>query len=113
MTPEQLLDLLAVVLALGFGYFPGVKDWFGRQSLFVKMLVQAGVLFGVAAALFGLSCANLYDIFVCTGEGAWAAFVLFLQAFLLFNQGVYQSLVRLPAKLSATVRRYQAWKLLG
>jgi len=113
MTPEQLLEILAVVLALFFGYFPAVKDWFEKQSLFVKLLVQAGLLFLVTAVMFGASCAGLYDVFVCTGDGAWAAFLLFLQAFLLFNQGIYQGLVRLPEKLFSVVRRYRAWKLLG
>lgn len=113
MTEEQLLQILAVVLALFFGYFPGVKDWFERQSLLVKMLFQGGALLLVTAVLYGLSCAALYDYFVCTADGAWAAFILFLKAFVLFNQGVYQSLVRLPEKLFGVVRRYRAWQLLG
>lgn len=111
MTPEQLVEYFAIGLALFFAYFPVVKDWFDRQAMWAKLFLQAGLMLLVVAVIYGLSCANLYTVFTCDGAGAWAAFVLFVKAFLLWNQATYQVGVRLLAKVFPFVARYQAWEL--
>lgn len=98
MTPEQLLQVFAVVLSLLFAYIPWFKGWFEGLGLSQKLLVQAGLLLVVVAVIYGLSCLGLYAVFACTWAGVWTALVLFFKAVLL-NQGIYQTLVRLPLKL--------------
>jgi hypothetical protein len=98
MTPEQLVQLVAVLLSLLVAYIPGFSGWFEGLSLSKKLLVQAGFLALTTAVLYGLSCAGLYAVFACTWAGVWAAVVLWAKA-LLLNQGVYQTLVRLPRKV--------------
>ena len=99
MTPEQLVQLVAVLLSLLVAYIPGFSKWFDELSLSKKLLLQAGLLALTVAVMYGLSCLGLYAVFACTCAGVWAAVILWAKA-LLLNQGVYQSLVRLPRKLS-------------
>lgn len=98
MTQEEVLQVAAVVLALLFAYIPGLKDWFDKQNMSVKLLIQLGlfavIIFGAAAG----ACLGLLD-YACAswGSAMLAAFLLFLKV-ALANQGMYQ-LTRLVAKL--------------
>lgn len=89
MTPEQLSVIAGTVLSLFFSFFPGAKTWFETLTPDKKRLVMLGFLFGVTAVIFGLSCANLYNYFMCTWQGAWDALKLFILA-AMANQAAYQ-----------------------
>lgn len=95
MTPEQLAAIAGIVLSLAFSYVPGLKDWFDRQDGNTKRLVMLGLMLGVVAAIFGLSCAGLMTTFACTWLGAWDAVWLFVLA-AIANQTAY-SLTPKPA----------------
>ncbi len=88
MTPEQIAAIAGVVLSLAFSYVPGLKDWFDRLSGDYKRLVMLGLMFGVVAVIFGLSCAGLLATFACTWLGAWDAFWLLILA-AIGNQTAY------------------------
>lgn len=88
MTAEQLSLIVGVVLSLLFSYFPGLKGWFEKLQPDEKRLVMLGVLFVVTAGIFGLSCAKLFEYFVCSWSGVWEAVKLFILA-AVANQTAY------------------------
>jgi len=98
MTPEALLELVAVVMALFFAYFPKIKEWYDGLDLGSKLLIQAGVIAATVGVLFGLSCAEMFEYFSCDWAGGQVAIWLFVRAIVL-NQGIYQAAVRLPRKI--------------
>lgn len=88
MTPEQLAAIAGVVLSLAFSYIPGLKDWFDRQEGNAKRLVMLGLMLGIVAVIFGLSCGGLLSTFACTWLGAWDALYLLILA-AIANQAAY------------------------
>ena len=88
MTPEQLIAIGAAVLSLLMEYLPPFSGWYEKLSPGYKRLFMAGLLFIVVGGAFGLSCASLLTVFVCTWVGAWAAIQVWLLA-IAINQGVH------------------------
>ena len=93
MSVEQLGAIAGVILSLFVAYIPKVKDWYDAQSGQVKAQVMGALLLVSAAAVFGLSCANLYDLVPCTVEGA-KELVGILIAALVANQATFVLAVR-------------------
>ena len=88
MTDKEYATLIGVIVSLLFSYFPGLKSWFDALKPNVKRILQLGVAFVVAGAIFGLSCAEVISAFTCDVVGAKAVVVLFLN-FLIGNQTAY------------------------
>lgn len=70
---DLFLAIVGAVLSLLFTYFPGLKDWFDKQSGY-KSLIMLGLIVAVALAYYGLGCipvlANVLGIQVpCTVAG--------------------------------------------
>ena len=87
MSVELISMLAGIVISLALEFIPGVEGWYNKFSPQQKRLVMLGALFLVVGGAFGLSCANLIAIFVCSTAGAWEAVVAFIAA-LVANQSV-------------------------
>ena len=88
MEGNLLMGVAGVMLALGFGYIPGLKDRFGALDGTRKALVIALLLFVAALGAFGLSCWGPYTFATCDEAGAWELVELFIAA-LVANQSTY------------------------
>ena len=91
MTDNVIASLAGALLALLFGYAPGVRQWYEaleptRKALVMLLLlaVAAGVLYG-AACYTPLGAAGI----TCDEAGLWTVVRLFLAA-LVANQATYQ-----------------------
>lgn len=85
---NTLSSLIGIVTSLVFSYFPGVKDWFETLEAGQKRLVMVGVAVVVVGALFGLSCAKLFNVLACTWDGVYDGLKLIL-SFMVANQATY------------------------
>ena len=97
MTPEQIAAIAGVVLALVFEYVPGISTWYELKDEQTKRLFMLGAMVLVVAGAYGLSCASLLAVWVCTWSGAWDA-VLALVSAIVANQGVHL-LIKKPKPL--------------
>ena len=88
MTPEQLIAIGAAALSLLLEYLPPFSNWYEGLEPGYKRLFMAGLLFVLVGVIFGLSCAGLLGVFVCSWVGAGTAFVIWLEA-IAINQGVH------------------------
>jgi hypothetical protein len=97
MSPEEVLQVAAVAMALVFAYVPGLKGWFDGLSTAAKLLVQLGIF---AVIIFGAAAGGCLELlnYACEswGSAMLTAGVLFLKVALM-NQGTYQG-TRLAAK---------------
>jgi hypothetical protein len=77
------------ILALLFGYVPGLKDWYDNLESVAKRLVMLAALAVVALGSFGLSCAGWFNLPVtCDQAGVEQLLGAFLTA-LVANQTTY------------------------
>ena len=89
MSAENLGAIAGVVLSLLFSYIPGLSDWFAGLDKGNKQALMGVLLVLVAAGVFGLNCAHLFDFgLACSTAGA-VDFVQVLIAALVANQGMY------------------------
>lgn len=88
MTSEQLAALAGVILSLLFSYAPGLSEWFGKLAPTEKRLIMAGLILLVGAGAFGLACAGLVTIIVCSTAGAWGMATTIFAA-LIGNQSTF------------------------
>jgi hypothetical protein len=88
MTPEQVIAIGAAVISLLMEYIPPFSTWYEKLSPGYKRLFMAGLLFVIVAGAFGLSCAGLLAVFVCTLAGVWSAVQVWLFA-IAINQGIH------------------------
>lgn len=89
VTPETLIAFAAVVLAIVFDWFPGLKTWYDNLGDGQKRGLMAGLLVIVTGAVFGLSCAGwLQTGWLCNVIGIQDAIFLLVLA-IAINQGVH------------------------
>ncbi|MHC1730456.1 MAG: hypothetical protein AB9888_00260 [Bacteroidales bacterium] len=88
MTAELLGSISGIVLSLLFSYIPGLSDWYARLTGEKKRLIMAGLLLITALVVFGLSCANLFDLVACSQDGVMGLLKIFITA-LIANQSAY------------------------
>jgi hypothetical protein len=93
MEGNLLVSIAGVLLSLGFGYIPGLKEKFGALDGTRKALVMAGLLLAAAVGVFALSCWGPFDWATCDEAGAWTLVELFVAA-LVANQATYQIAVK-------------------
>lgn len=85
LTPDLIVILAGLILALIFDFVPKAKAWFDTKSVEGKRLVNAAILLVVVVIVFGFNClgwAGLVGIpsVACTQEGALFMVQLFLLA---------------------------------
>ena len=88
MTPEQVIAIGAAVISLLMEYIPPFSGWYEKLDPGYKRLFMAGLLFVIVGGVFGLSCAGLLAVFVCTWIGVWSAVQVWLFA-IAINQGIH------------------------
>ena len=94
MTEGNVVVLVAgAILALLFGYVPGLRQWFEALDGVRKAQVMAGLLLLAAAGAFGASCYTPWVVVECTEAGFWQLVELFIMA-LVANQATYTLAVR-------------------
>ena len=94
MTEGNVVVLVAgAILALLFGYVPGLRQWFEALDGVRKAQVMAGLLLLAAAGAFGASCYTPWAVVECTQAGFWQLVELFIAA-VIANQATYMMAVR-------------------
>src|SRR5574338_1169199 len=89
MAPETLSAIVGSVLSLAFAYIPGLSDKYEALDPTQKRLVMLVVLVVAAVVIFGLGCANWFNLGVtCDKAGAEQLLAIFLRA-LAANQATY------------------------
>ncbi len=97
MTDNAVASLAGVVLALLFGYAPGLRPWYENLEPTRKALVMAGLLLLATVLIYLAGCYTPWDVGVtCDEPGFWALVEMFLAA-LVANQAAYLIGVR-PAR---------------
>ena len=88
-----VMSLAGAILALLFGYVPGLRQWFEALDGVRKAQVMAGLLLLAAAGAFGASCYTPWVVVECTEAGFWQLVELFIVA-VIANQATYTLAVR-------------------
>ncbi|MFA5714409.1 MAG: hypothetical protein WC998_01540 [Candidatus Paceibacterota bacterium] len=88
MTAEQLALIAGAVLSLCFSYIPGLKDWFDPLENKYKQAIMGGLLLVIAFAVYGLSCAAVFNYFTCDKAGFLEVVDILIKA-LIANQSIY------------------------
>jgi hypothetical protein len=100
MTENTVGMLAGALLALLFGYAPGLRQWYEALEPTRKALVMAGALLIAALLLYGAACYTPWDVGVtCDEAGFWQLAQLFIAA-LVANQATYLVGVR-PSRSAA------------
>ena len=94
MTENTVGMLAGALLALLFGYAPGLRPGYGALGPTRKALVMAGALLIAALLLYGAACYTPWPVGVtCDEAGFWTLAQLFIAA-LVANQATYLVAVR-------------------
>ena len=102
MTDNVIASLAGALLALLFGYAPGVRQWYEALEPTRKALVMAGALLVAAVLLYGAACYTPWPVGVtCDEAGFWQLAKLFFAA-LVANQATY--LIGVKPSRTATER---------
>jgi hypothetical protein len=102
MTENTVGMLAGALLALLFGYAPGVRQWYEALEPTRKALVMAGALLVAALLLYGAACYTPWQVGVtCDEAGFWQLAQLFIAA-LVANQATY--LIGVKPSRTATER---------
>lgn len=56
MTAEQIAQFAAGLLALLFGYAPGLQPWYDGLAKQTKALIMGGLIIAVGAGAYALGC---------------------------------------------------------
>lgn len=95
MTDNSVASLAGVVLALLFGYAPGLRTWYEALEPTRKALAMLVLLAAAAGLLYGAACWTPFDAggVTCDEPGVWLVVRLFLAA-MVANQATYLVAVR-------------------
>lgn len=80
VTPESISFIAGVALSLVFSYVPGLKQKYDGIQPDNKRLIMLGSLLLTALGIYGLSCAEIYNLVACTSQGAWSMIEIFIAA---------------------------------
>jgi hypothetical protein len=102
MTENTVGMMAGALLALLFGYAPGLRPWYEALEPTRKALVMAGALLVAALLLYGAACYTPWQVGVtCDEAGFWQLAQLFIAA-LVANQATY--LIGVKPSRTATER---------
>jgi hypothetical protein len=88
MSPELLALIAGTFLSLVFSYVPKLNKAFAQLEGDYKRLIMLGALLLSALGVFGLSCANWYDLVSCDVAGVKELIEIFILS-AIANQGAY------------------------
>lgn len=93
MTSQELMAIAGVIISIVFEYFPKLSEWYNLKPDNQQRMIMLGVVFVVAFAAYGLSCAGLVDAWTCDTGGFWAMLKILI-AGVVANQATYTILPR-------------------
>ncbi len=99
MEANLLVGIAGILLSLGFGYIPGLSDWYNALDGVRKAQVMAALLLVSAVGVFLAGCYSPWQAVTCDEAGFWGLVELLVTA-LITNQATYQIAVR-PSKSAA------------
>lgn len=89
MTPEVLVALGAVILAVLFDWVPKLQIWYDKLGNGQKRGLMAGLLVILTGGVFGLGCAGwIVTGWTCNSDGIQSAVYLLVLA-VAINQGIH------------------------
>ena len=100
MEANLLVGIAGILLSLGFGYVPGLSDWYNALDGVRKAQVMALLLLVAAVGVFLAGCYSPWQAVTCDEEGFWGLVELLVLA-LVANQATFQIAVR-PAQVAGT-----------
>lgn len=93
LTPAIVMAIAGGLLSVAMEYLPWVAKGYNSLEDDYQRLVMLGLIAAVTFGAYGLSCAGVIDVFLCTLTGFWNAVGLFI-ATLIGNQSVAPLLPR-------------------
>lgn len=88
MESNVVVMIAGVILALLFGYMPGLRGWYEALDAVRKAQVMAGLLLLAAGGVYGAACYTPWAAVECSEAGFWQLVELFVTA-LIANQATY------------------------
>jgi hypothetical protein len=89
ITPNLLVAIVAVILAVLFDWLPGLKTWYDKFTDGQKRGIMALLLLITTAAVLGISCAAWWPLGItCNAEGIRSAIYMLVLA-IAINQGTH------------------------
>jgi len=79
-SPEMISFVAGIGISLIFSYVPKLKTAYDALDGDYKRLIMLLSLLVAAGAIYGLSCANIYNLVPCTTAGAWLMVEYFILA---------------------------------
>lgn len=99
MEANLLVGIAGILLSLGFGYVPGLSDWYNALDGVRKAQVMAALLLASAVGVFLAGCYSPWQSVTCDEAGFWGLIELLVTA-LVANQAAFQIAVR-PGQAAA------------
>lgn len=91
LTPALILAIAGGLLSIALEYLPWVAKGYNGLEDDYQRLVMLGLIALVVFGAYGLACAKVIEVFLCTLSGFWEAVGLFI-ATLIGNQSVHRVL---------------------
>lgn len=89
LSPEWLVSIVAVILALVFDWFPGLSKWFNSLTTFWKQFGMFILLLATSIVVFVLGCFSLLTLpLTCTFAGGLEMLKIFITA-ITVNQAIH------------------------
>ena len=98
MQDNLLVSIAGILLSLAFGYIPGLRNWYDRQTGPAKAGVMLLLTALSALGVYLAACYTPWQAVACSEEGVWQIVELFITA-VVVNQAAYLTAVR-PVKAS-------------
>lgn len=93
MEGNLLAGIAGVLLSLGFGYVPGLSDWYNALDSVRKAQVMGVLLVVAALGAFAAGCYSPWNLATCDVAGFWGLVELLIAA-LIANQATFLIAVR-------------------
>ena len=83
LTPDLIVMVAGLLLAIVFDFVPKAKGWFDTKSVEMKRLINAGIMLLVVVVVFGFNCLGWGEglgipAVACTQAGALFMIQLFV-----------------------------------
>jgi uncharacterized protein YacL len=90
ITPELLVSIVAVFLAVAFDWFPKLAPWYDTLSELKKKQLMGGLLLVTVGVIYGGICVNLFaaPAFTCT-QASLAELIKTAILAVMANQGIH------------------------
>lgn len=88
MEANLLVGIAGVLLSLGFGYIPNLKEWYEAKDGVRKAQIMGFLLLASAVGVFLAGCYSPWQAVTCDEAGFWGLVELFVNA-VIANQATF------------------------